>query len=141
MKTLKSIMLGMSLLLVVSAVSATELPTIALTKNYAINTYINAMTRGKLSGMDDVLDQNAKFSILRGKKVESYSKQQIMDNLSFNKNVEMDCTTSTSVVESNADYTLVKVDMNYHNSIHSNYITMVNNGEGWKITNVYSIFK
>ncbi|HEY0245759.1 MAG TPA: nuclear transport factor 2 family protein [Mucilaginibacter sp.] len=141
MKTLKSIMLGMSLLLVFSAANATETPAVALTKNYTINTYIDAMTHGKLNGINNVLDQNAKFSILRGKKVVSYGKQEVIDHLQINKDVEMDCTTNTSIVESNADYTLVKVDMNYHNSIQSNYVTIINTGEGWKITNVYSVFK
>jgi hypothetical protein len=37
-----------------------------LTKTYAVNTYVNAMTRGKLDGFSDVLDQTVKFSMLRG---------------------------------------------------------------------------
>jgi len=65
----------------------------------------------------------------------------LLDNIKFNKNVEMQCTTSTTVVESNADLALVKVDMKYSNSVRSNYVTLVNTGAGWKITNVYSVFK
>jgi len=142
MKNLKSIMLGLALLLVVGAASAAEGPGPAvLTKNYAINTYIDAMTRGKLSGVNEVFDQNVTFNILRGAQVQSFSKSEMMDNLKLNKNVEMDCTTSTSIVENNADYALVKVDMKYTNFVRSNYVTMINTGQGWKITNVYSVFK
>jgi len=141
MKNLKSIMLGVVLLLAVSAARATEVPAVILTKTYAINTYIDAITRGKVSGVNDVLDQNAKFSMLHGNQVVSFGKKEMLDNIKFNKNVEMECTTSTTVVESNADLALVKVDMKYSNSVRSNYVTLVNTGAGWKITNVYSVFK
>jgi Putative lumazine-binding len=141
MKNLRSILLGLALLGVCGAAKANPAPT-ALTKNYVINTYIDAMTRGRLSGMSDVIDQNAKFNILRDKKVVSFSKKEMLDYLKSNKNVEMECTTNTSIVDSNADITLVRVDMKYNNSLCRNYITMVNTGSGgWKITNVYSVFK
>jgi hypothetical protein len=140
MKTLKSIVLALSLLVVVGAANATETP-VALTKNYAINTYIDAITRGQIAGVNDVLDQNVKFTTTHGKKVLTYNKKDIMDNINFNKGVEMECTTNTSVIETNADYTLVKVDMKFDNSTRSNYVTMVNTTGGWKITNVYSVVK
>ena len=140
MKNLKSIMLGLALLLVVGAANAAATP--APSKNYVINTYIDAMTRGKLAGINDVLDANAKFNMLRGKEIMSFGKKEMLDYLKSNKNVEMECTTSTSIVESNADITLVKVDMKYNGSISSNYVTLVNTGNGgWKITNVYSVVK
>src|SRR5476651_1404010 len=120
MKNLKSIMLGLALLLVVGAASAAG-PTPALSKNYVINTYVDAMTRGKLTGIADVLDKNAKFNMLRGTQVMSFDKKEMMDYLKANKNVEMECTTNTSIVESNADIALVKVDMKYNNSTRSNY--------------------
>ncbi len=57
------------------------------------------------------------------------------------QNVEQTCTVSTSEVETNADMSLVKVDMKYEGFTRSNYVTMVNTGAGWKITNVYTVFK
>jgi len=140
MKTLKSIVLALSLLVIAGAANATETP-VALTKNYAINTYIDAITRGKIDGVNNVLDQNVKFTTVHGKKVLTYNKKDIMDNINFNKNVEMECTTSTSTVENTPDYVLIKVDMKFDNSTRCNYVTMVNTTGGWKITNVYSVVK
>ena len=141
MKNLKTIMLGLALLLVVGAANAAG-PAPALSKNYVINTYVDAMTRGKLAGIADVLDKNASFNMLRGTQVTASGKKEMMDFLKANKNVEMECTTSTSIMENNADIALVKVDMKYSNSTRSNYVTMINTGsEGWKIINVYSVIK
>jgi hypothetical protein len=140
MKTLKSILLGLALMVVCGAVKANNTDDGKLTQNHAINTYVDAMTRGKLEGLNDVLDQSAQFSMLRGKTVLSFSKKQMVENLQANKNTEQICTTSTSIVESNASIAVVKVDMKYDGFVRSNYVTIANTGNGWKITNVYSVF-
>jgi hypothetical protein len=140
MKTLKSIVLGLALIAAAGTVKAKNNSDEKLTKNYAINTYVDAMTRGKLQGLNDVLDKSAQFSLLRGKTVLSFSKKQMLDYLQANRNTEQTCTASTSVIESDANVTVVKVDMKYDGFVRSNYVTIANTGGGWKITNVYSVF-
>lgn len=142
MKTLKSIILGLALIIVCGVAKANvNYEGENLTKNYAINTYVDAITRGKSQGLNDVLDQTAKFTMLRGKKLLSFTKSEMMESVKGNKNVEQQCTTSTSIVESNSDLAVVKVDMQFDGFVRSNYVTIANTGKGWKITNVYSVFK
>jgi hypothetical protein len=140
MKTLKTMMLGLALLLVCSMAEARKIKVEDLTKTHAVNTYVDAMTRGKLDGFNDVLDKTATFSLLRGKTVLSFSKKQMMDFLKSNKDTEQACTISTSVVNSDANIAIVKVDMKFNGFVRSNYVTIANTGNGWKITNVYSVF-
>jgi hypothetical protein len=140
MKTLKSIVLGLALLAAGSAVNAHPIKTDRLTKTHAIDTFVDAMTRGKLDGLTDVLDKSAGFSMLRGKTVLSFSRKQMLDYLQSNKDTEQACTTSTSIVESDANVAVVKVDMKFDGFVRSNYVTIANTGSGWKITNVYSVF-
>lgn len=143
MKKLKSIILGLALLAVCGAANATTTATENdnLTATHAVNTYVDAMTRGRISGLNEVLDSSVKFNMLRGKKMLSFSKKEMMDFFKGDKNVEQACTTSTSVVESNADIKVIKVDMKFDSFTRSNYVTVANTGDGWKITNVYSVFK
>jgi len=141
MKTLKTIALGLALLATVFTANAKEKPAERLTRNYAINTYVDAMSRGRIQGLNEVLDATAKFSMLRGTQVYSYSKDEMLKFLKGNQNVEQTCTVSTSVVENNENINVVKVDMKYDSFVRSNYVTVANTGEGWKITSVYSVFK
>jgi len=141
MKTLKAIMLGLALLVVCGAAKADKINEDKLTPNYAINTFVDAMTRGKLAGLNDVLDKSAEFSMLRGKTVLTFGKTEMLDFFNANKNIEQSCTTSTSVVESTANVTIVKVAMKYDDFVRNNYVTIANTGNGWKITNVYSVFR
>jgi len=140
MKTLKSILLGLALLTVGSIANANNTNDEKLTENYAINTYVDAMTRGKLAGLNDVLDKSAQFSMLHGKTVLSFNKKEMLDYLQINKNTEQTCTTTTSVIENKANVAVVKVDMKYDGFVRSDYVTIANTGNGWKITNVYSAF-
>jgi len=133
-------MLGLAMLVVCSAVKATPNNNDNLTKTHAINTFVAAMTQGKLAGLNDVLDKSAAFSMVRGKQVLSFDKKQMLDYLQSNKNTEQQCTTSTSVVENGANIAIIKVDMKYENFTRSNYVTIANTGNGWKITSVYSVF-
>ena len=141
MKTLKSFIAALVLVVVCGVAKAAGTDDGSLSKNYAINTYIDAVTRCRLNGLNDVLDQTVKFSMLRGKHVISFSKKDMMDYLNENKNVEETCTTNTEIVESDANLSVVKVDMQFDGFVRSNYVTLANTGNGWKITNVYSVFK
>lgn len=140
MKTLKTIVLGMAMVACFGMASAKNHDNDKLTKNYAINTYIDAMTRGRLSGLNDVIDNSAAFSTVRGNKLVTADKKQVLDYFKSIKNTEQICTTTTSVVENNAWVAIVKVDMKYEGFTRSNYVTIANTGSGWKITNVYTTF-
>ena len=140
MKTLRSIMLGLALLAFCGIAKANTTPDGKLTKNYAINTYVDAMTRGRLNGLNDVLDKSVAFNMVRGKQVLSFDKQQMLDYLKTGKNTEQMCITNTTVVENNDQVAIVKVDMQYDGFTRSNYLTIAHTGNGWKITNVYSVF-
>ncbi|MVN90312.1 nuclear transport factor 2 family protein [Mucilaginibacter aquatilis] len=141
MKTLKSIILGLALLVTANVVKADEPSTIKLTKSNAIDAYISSVTLGQNTDLNNVIEHNAKFNILRGKQVMSFSKADMLKFSKENQNIRQDCTTSVTEVESNDDMTIVKVDMNYGTFNRTNYVTVANTGDGWKITNVYSIFK
>jgi len=141
MKTLRSVFLGLALLVVCEAANADAPNADKFTKTHAINAYLDAMTRGKVNDLNEVLDQSAKFSMLRGKSIISFTRKEMTDHLKGQKDVEQACTTSTEIVESNNDMAVIKVDMKFENFVRSNYVTVANTGNGWKITSVYSVFK
>lgn len=140
MKALKSIMLGLALLVVCGIAKANTIDK-KVTPNYAINTFVDAMTRGRVAGLDGVLDNSAEFNMMRGKQMLSFTKKEMLEFFKSNKNIEQACTTSTSIVESNNKVAIVKVSMKYDDFVRDNYVTIANNGSSWKITNVYSVFK
>jgi hypothetical protein len=113
----------------------------AFTRVHAIDTYVDAVTRGKLDGFDAVIDPSAKFTVLNAQnKLLSFGKKQMLEFLNRIKNVEEMCTTSTSILQNNTDMVVAKVDMKFEGFTRSNYISIANTRSGWKIINVYSVF-
>ena len=88
MKTLKSIVLGLALLVVTNVVKADEPTAAKITKNRAISTYISTMTEGNNLGFDAVLDENVKFSSLRGNKLVNFDKADMLKFIDQNKRKE-----------------------------------------------------
>lgn len=114
-----------------------------LTKTYASNLYIEAVTLGKFDGFESILDKDAKFCILMGnKRVATYSKAEMMDYMQTNlKGIKQQCDTHMTVVEENGQMSVLKVEMKYGNFTRTNYVTFADTGKGWKITNVCSVYK
>lgn len=140
MKTLK-LFISALVLSATFAVAKADNIGVLPSKDYALYTYVNAICHGDTSGIDEVLDKNATFSIVRGKNVETANKAQMMKFLKENQNISQDCTVTTSVVDSSNDVSVVKVDMHYNGFTRTNYITIANTADGWRITNVHSVFK
>ncbi|RYD83884.1 MAG: hypothetical protein EOP54_32885, partial [Sphingobacteriales bacterium] len=95
MKTLKTLTAAVAIMLTCSFAKANDVPAVNLTRVHAINTYIDAMMRGKTSDLNQVVDASAKFSMLRGKSIISFDKKQMTDYLKEQKNIEQTCTTTT----------------------------------------------
>ena len=142
MKTLKLFVPLLSLMIAFTTATAKNLPDDGIyTKSHAINTYVDAMTRGKLDGFDQVIDSSAKFTTLRkDKRLISYNKNEMIAFLNKIRNVEENCTTSTAIIQNTADMIVAKIDMQFDGFTRSNYVSIANTGNGWKIINVYSVF-
>jgi hypothetical protein len=142
MKTLKLFVPVLSLMIAFTAATAKNLPDDGIfTKTHAIDTYVDAMTRGKLNGFDQVIDSSAKFTTLRkDKRLISFNKNEMIAFLSKIRNIEENCTTSTSIIQNTADMIVAKIDMQFDGFTRSNYVSIANTGNGWKIINVYSVF-
>ncbi len=142
MKTLKLFVTALCLIVAGTAAKAARRPAnMILSKEYDVETYVEAMCHGNLQGLDEVLDQHATFSIVRGDKLVSFDRDAIMASFNENKNVDQSCTAAVSTLQSDEHVAVVKVDMQYSDFTRTNYVTLTNTGNGWKITNVHSVFK
>jgi hypothetical protein len=141
MKTLKSIMMGLALLLVCNISKAAGSNYKGVSKDDAINTYLNAVVHGKLAGVEDVIADGVQFNMIRGDKVTTMNKEQLIGSLKAGENTEQDCKCSKSVVQDNDDATVTKVEMKYTDFTRIDVITTQKVGNGWKITKVDTSFK
>jgi len=141
MKTLHTICLAFILVATTICAKADEPTAAKFTRLFTLSSYVNTIVKGQVAGFEAALDPSVTFSVMRGQKIITFSKEDMLDFIKKNKGVVQNCITTTTQVQSNNDICVMKVDMKYENFTRSNYITMANTGDGWKITNVHSVFK
>lgn len=111
-----------------------------LTVNYAINTYVNAISHGQSKGLMDIIDNDLKFSMVAGNQTINYNKDQYLESLKTAENIEQQCTTTTTITGNTPNTTVVTVDMKYQDFTRTSYVTLTKSAKGWKITEIYSLF-
>ncbi len=79
MKTLQTIIPALAMVLMFGTAKANQKDDGSASKTYAINTYVDAMARGKVNGLAEVLDPTVQFSLLQGKHIASYNKKQMLE--------------------------------------------------------------
>jgi hypothetical protein len=141
MKIWKLVLASALMLTLSNAVNAAVRPDSSRnTLEHAVNTYIAAVTRGKLDGINDIIDDTAAFSLLQGAQENSYSKWRMLKFLAESKNVVQDCTAGYTILQKSKQTAVVKVDMLFEDSVRTNYVTFAYNDDDWKIIFVYMVF-
>ncbi|MXV17807.1 hypothetical protein [Hufsiella ginkgonis] len=119
----------------------TRTATDKMSMKYAVTIYIDAFSQGKLTGLAEILDENVKLTTSSGTDIRTYSKSDIIYMLKPTRDVEQNCKTSYSVIESLPNQVVVKVNMKYNAFTKVNYVTMAQTVKGWKITNISTVFQ
>jgi hypothetical protein len=139
MKTLKSMLAGIVLLLVCAAANVVAKPAVSkLTKDDVINIYIDAIAHGHLKSFDNVLDDSLHFDIKRGDKVDVLHKDQLLDYLGNNP-LDPSVTTTSATISDNNGTAVMEVVFKYAGYTRTDMVTLESEG-GWIITKVESTY-
>jgi hypothetical protein len=139
MKTLKSVMAGILLMIVYASANAAIKPVASrLTKEDVVNIYIDAIAHNDMKGLDGILDDGLQYNIQRGADVRTLHKSDLMDYLQSNP-ADPSVTTKTTIVESGDMHSVVRIDFKYAAYTRSDLLTLDDQG-GWVITKVESSF-
>ncbi|WP_214072526.1 hypothetical protein [Mucilaginibacter sp. dw_454] len=138
MKTLKSILLGLTLVVATTIANASTPPAALLSKNDVLNIYVNAVVHGKVDGVESVLAKDVKYVIYRNEKEFDLNKAQIIETLKGSENVDQNCTYTTSIMDESDKKMVVKLTLRYDGYIRNTMITIAMNKGDFQITKIES---
>lgn len=142
MKTIKTLLSATLLVFTFSAFALNDPETAnKLSMEYALKAYIDAVSIGKIKGIQEIIDNEAKFTVTRGEKIINYTKSDILTELKSSENVQQNCSIDQIIIDQNSSQAMVKVTMKYDGFSKVNFVTFNNTNKGWKITNVSSSYK
>jgi hypothetical protein len=139
MKTLKSLLAGITLLFVCVAVNAKP-ANVKQTKDDVVKIYVDDITSGKINDLNTIFDEDLEFNMQRGENVNTWNKGQLLDYLKNNATADSSVKTTTTVTQDGDDSSVVKVEFKYDSYTRVDTITLVHT-DGWKITKIKSEFK
>ncbi len=140
MKTLKTLTAAFLIVLTGSAFASDEIKEEKLQLNYTLQTFIDALSHGKIDDLPEILDTDAKLTFTRANKIYNYNKAEIIRSFKPLKNIEQNCTTDFIILESSASQAIIKVTMKYKEFSKISLVNMANSKTGWKITNISSTY-
>jgi hypothetical protein len=140
MRTLKSMLAGIALLLICVAANAITRPTTGkLTRDEVVKIYIDANTSGNVSNLNNVLADDLQFNIQRGDYVNTLDKNQLIDYLKNNTIPDPSVKTTTTVMREDDNSSVIKVEFKYDGYSRTDEVTL-NKTFGWVITQVVCVF-
>jgi len=141
MKTLKSMLAGIVILFASVAANAAVKPASTQpSQNDVVNIYISAITNGKTSGLDKILDDDMQFNLHQGQNVNTLNKDELIKYLADNGTANAAVNTNTTVMQQDDASAKIKVEFKYDGYTRTDVITL-NKAFGWEITSIDSTSK
>jgi hypothetical protein len=137
MKTLKKTILTLSFLLIAFILVKAERPNkVEENANDVLIKYIENIMTGQDYDLNKLLADDFKQYINCDKKQLNYDKKKFIKHLKLTKNIVLQCKTNYSIIEDTEGFVIAKVDMQFASFTRTNYVTLSNTADGWKIINI-----
>jgi len=110
------------------------------TADLAIDHYVAVMTAGQSTGAEQLLttDFSQKVQAVEDK---TNSRSEVISFLKKQKGEQLNCKTSTTIVQESADYMIAKVTMQFEGFTKTDLVTLVNDGGNWKVSQSINSYK
>ncbi|MFD2903755.1 nuclear transport factor 2 family protein [Sphingobacterium anhuiense] len=110
------------------------------TADLAIDHYVAVMTEGQSAGVEQLFTSDFKQKV-HASTDRINSRSEVISFLKKQKGEQLNCKTSTTIVEQSGDYMVAKVTQQFEGFTKTDLITLVNDGENWKVSQSINSYK
>jgi len=110
------------------------------TADFALDHYVAVTTEGESVGVEQLFaaDFNQK---IQSANAQSHSREAVVKSLKKQKGEKLNCTVTTDIIEESADYMVAKVTMRFENFTKTDLVTLVREGNMWKVSKSINSYK
>ncbi|MFD2903740.1 nuclear transport factor 2 family protein [Sphingobacterium anhuiense] len=110
------------------------------TADLAIDHYVAVMTEGQSAGVEQLFTSDFKQNV-HASADKTNSRSEVISFLKKQKGEQLNCKTSTTIVEQSNDYMIAKVAQQFEGFTKTDLITLVNDGGNWKVSQSINTYK
>jgi len=122
-------------------VSKTEKVTVNLsTADFALEHYVAVTTAGESTGVEQLLAEDFSQKV-QSANATTNSRDQVVKYLKKQKGEKLNCTVNTDIIEESADYMVAKVTLKFEDFTKTDLVTLVREGNDWKVSKSINSYK
>ncbi|MEN5234296.1 nuclear transport factor 2 family protein [Sphingobacterium faecium] len=110
------------------------------TADLAIDHYVAVMIEGQSAGVDQLFTPDFSQKV-HASNDQTNRRSEVISFLKKQKGEQLNCKTSTTIVEQSSDYMLAKVTMQFEGFTKIDLVTLVNDGGKWKVSQSINSYK
>jgi len=122
-------------------VSTPEKATVNLsTADFALDYYVAVTTEGESAGVEQLFAGDFSQKI-QAANAQSHSREAVVKSFKKQKGEKLNCTVTTDVIEESADYMVAKVTLKFEDFTKTDLVTLVREGNSWKVSKSINSYK
>ena len=110
------------------------------TADLAIDHYVAVMTEGQSAGVEQLFTSGFSQKV-QTSNAKTNSRSEVVAFLKKQKGEQLNCKTSTTIVQESDDYMIAKVTMQFDGFTKTDLVTLVNDGGNWKVSQSINSYK
>jgi hypothetical protein len=110
------------------------------TADFALEHYVAVTTEGESAGVEQVFatDFNQK---IQASNAQSNGRNAVVKSLKKQKGEKLNCTVSIDILEESAGYMIAKVTLKFEHFTKTDLVTLVREGNDWKVSSSVNSYK
>jgi len=110
------------------------------TVDLALEHYVAVTTEGESAGVEQLFADDFSQKV-QASNAQSHSRSALIKSLKKQKGEKLNCTVNTDIIEESADYMVAKVTMKFENFTKTDLVTLVREGDSWKVSSSINSYK
>ncbi|MNG81261.1 putative lumazine-binding protein [compost metagenome] len=110
------------------------------TADFALEHYVAVTTEGESAGLEQLFAEDFNQKV-QSANAQSHSREAVVKSLKKQKGEKLNCEVSTDILEESADYMVAKVTLKFENFSKVDLVTLVREGNNWKVSKSINSYK
>jgi len=110
------------------------------TADFALEHYVAVTTEGESVGVEQLFAEVFSQKV-QASNAQSHSRSAFIKSLKKQKGEKLNCVVSTDILEESADYMVAKVTLKFEDFTKTDLITLVREGNSWKVSKSINSYK
>ncbi|RKE52755.1 nuclear transport factor 2 family protein [Sphingobacterium detergens] len=110
------------------------------TADLALDHYVAVTTEGESAGVEQLFAEDFSQKV-QASNAQSHSRSALIKSLKKQKGEKLNCTVTSDIIEESADYMVAKVTLKFQDFTKTDLVTLVREGNDWKVSSSVNAYK